>query len=223
MYFSCNNSLRKKYNFEGTLKAVKKVLNLWRWRGLSLLGKIQIVKSFAIPKFMSKAALIKVHVSNDLIQVIKKELHCFIWNGKDKVRDIEHGGLKMLDIESMTKAQRIMCLKKYIEDSTSSWKLFLDFYLAKVSGKFILKCQVDTSKLPIRLPNFYKDCLDALAFLTKTNVVTYEDIMNQVIWNNKNILSQGRSIYLPFFHKCEIIKIGDLISKDCIFLNPCDA
>ncbi len=46
----------------------------------------------------------------------------FIWNGKDKVKrlalinDIEHGGLKMLDIEYMINAQRIMCLKKYIED-----------------------------------------------------------------------------------------------------------
>ena len=76
---------------------------MWKWRGLTLLGKIQIVKSFAIPKFMSKASLI--HVSKDLIQAVNKELYNFIWNGKDKVKrlalinDIEYGGLKMLDIE----------------------------------------------------------------------------------------------------------------------------
>ena len=70
---------------------------MWKWRGLTLLGKIQIVKSFAIPKFMSKAALI--HVSNDLIHDVNKELYSFIWNGKDKVKrsalinDIEQGGL----------------------------------------------------------------------------------------------------------------------------------
>ena len=32
------------------------------------------------------------------------------------INDVEYGGLKMLDIESMILAQRTMCLKKYIED-----------------------------------------------------------------------------------------------------------
>ena len=54
----------------------------------------------------------------------------------------------MLDIESMIKAQRIINLKRYIEDSISSWKFFFDFNLTKMGGKFILKCQVHTSKLP---------------------------------------------------------------------------
>ena len=53
---------------------------------------------------------------------VNKELYHFIWNGKDKVKrvalinDIEDGGLKMLDIECMIRAQRIICLKKNIED-----------------------------------------------------------------------------------------------------------
>jgi len=56
---------------------------MWKWRGLTLLGKIQVVKSFAIPKLVSKAAL--NYVSKDLIQAVNKELYGFIWNGKDKV------------------------------------------------------------------------------------------------------------------------------------------
>ena len=42
----------------------------------------------------------------------------FIWKGKDKVKpsalihDIEDGGLKMLDLESMISAQRVMLRKK---------------------------------------------------------------------------------------------------------------
>ena len=152
-------------------------------------------------------------------------MHGFIWNGKDKVKrsvlinDVEHGGLKMLDIECMIKAQRIMCLKKYIEDYVSPWKILLDYYLGNVGGKFILKCQFDTCKLPISLPVFYEDYFDAWSFLAKTDVVTYGDIMNQVIWNNKNILSQGKSIYQPLFHKCGIITVGDLISNDRAFLK----
>ena len=65
-----------------------------------------------------------------------------------------------------------------------------------MGGKFILKCQFDTCKLPIPLPVIYKDCFDAWSFLAKTDVVTYGDIMNQVIWNNKNILIVNVNLYI---------------------------
>lgn len=197
---------------------------MWKWRGLTLIGKIQIVKSFAIPKFMSKASLI--HVSKDLIQAVNKELYSFIWKGKDKVKrlalinDIENGGLKMLDIESMVLAQRTMCLKKYIEDYVSPWKIFLNHYLKKLGGKFILQCHFDCQKLPIFLPEFYKDCLAAWSTLSSKEVCSYEDVMNQYLWNNKNILCEGKSLYYAFFHiNCGISKIGDLVSKDNTFLE----
>ena len=45
------------------------------------------------------------------------------------------------------------------------------------------------------------------------------NVSNQVIWNNKKILSQGKFLYQPLFHKCEIIKVGDLISNDRTFLK----
>ena len=44
-------------------------------------------------------------------------------------------------------------------------------------------------------------------------------VMNQVIWNNKNILSQEKSIYQHLFHNCGIVKVGDLVSKDRSFLK----
>ena len=70
---------------------------MWRRRGLTLLGRIQIVKTFAIPKFMYKVSLISV--SEDLIKDVNKLLYGFIWKGNDKIKhtalvnDIENGGL----------------------------------------------------------------------------------------------------------------------------------
>ena len=71
-----NNVKRKKANFDSVLKSIKKVLNMWRWRGMTLIGRIQIVKSFAIRKIMSRASLIPV--SSELIKVFNKELYSFI-------------------------------------------------------------------------------------------------------------------------------------------------
>ena len=87
----------KKANFEAIVKSIKRTLRMWKWRGLTLIGRIQIVKSFATPKFMSKASF--SHVLNDLIQAANKEFLHFIWKGKDKIKrfalinNIEYGGL----------------------------------------------------------------------------------------------------------------------------------
>ena len=43
-------------------------------------------------------------------------------------------------------------------------------------------------KLPINLPDFYKECPDAWSELNATRATSYEDIVNQIIWNNKQIL-----------------------------------
>ena len=57
---------------------------------------------------MSKASLIPV--ASELIKEVNKELYSFNWKGKGKrSNDIEDGGLKILDLDSMISAQRITC------------------------------------------------------------------------------------------------------------------
>ena len=121
VYFGGNGKERDDLNYRETLKSIKKSLNLWKWRGLSLL--IQIVKTFAIPKLMFRASAIPI--SRELLKNADSIFYSFIWNGKDKVKrnvltaTIENGGLNMLDIDSMVHIKRVLCLKKYLEDYPS--------------------------------------------------------------------------------------------------------
>ena len=48
---------------------------------------------------------------------------------------------------------------------------------------------------------------------------SYEGIMNQIIWNNKYILSEGKSFFQLVFYNREILEVGDLVSRDCVFLK----
>ena len=41
------------------LESIKKTINLWKWRGLFLIGRIQIVKTFAIRKLMFRVSAIQ--------------------------------------------------------------------------------------------------------------------------------------------------------------------
>ena len=129
IYFGGDAKKREELNFWKTLESIKKTINLWKWRGLSLIGRIQIVKTFAIPKLMFRASAISV--SKDLVKEAESISDNFIWNGKDKVKrnavisKVENGGLNMLDTESMIRTKRVICLQKFLEDYESPWKMFL--------------------------------------------------------------------------------------------------
>ena len=68
----------------------------------TLLGKIQIIKSFVIPKILHRAAALPCE--NDFIKELNQLLFEFLWRGKDKIKrtaminKIEYGGLKMPDV-----------------------------------------------------------------------------------------------------------------------------
>ena len=127
VYFGYGAKQRDELNFRNTLKSLK-TINLWKQRGLSLLGRIQIIKTFAIPKLMYRASVLPI--SKDLIKEADSLFYYFIWNGKDKVKrnvmisEDEKGGLNMLDIDYMVRTRRVICIKKHLEDYKSPWKAF---------------------------------------------------------------------------------------------------
>ena len=203
VYFTYNESQRKKLNFDEILKSIKEKLQRWKWRDLTILGRIQIVKTFVIPLFMDRASLICVQ--KDTVIEVNRLLFQFIWKGKDKVKrlslvgDIDEGGLKAPHVESIIKSQRIMCCKKFAHDQQSNWKIILSHYLKHVGSKILLRCAYDLKKLPINLPIYYEECLRCLAEYSCASEITEQalcqEIHNAVIWNNKFICIQGRSIF----------------------------
>jgi len=130
IYFGYDEKQRNDLNFRQTLKSIKKSINMWKWRNLSLLGKIQIIKTFVILKLMFRTSVIPIF--NDLVKEANLIFYNFIWNEKDKVKrcalisDIDKGGLKMLDIESMVSARRVICFKKFLADYQPKY-LEIDF------------------------------------------------------------------------------------------------
>ena len=95
-------------------------------------------------------------------------------------------------------------MKRYIEEYSNPWKNILDTFLGEVGGKFILHC---------------KECLEEWSDLNATNVVSYDDVVNQTIWNNKHIPIEKKSCFIKHLIDHGIVKIGDLISNTDRFLE----
>ena len=149
----------------------------------------------------------------------------FIWKGKDKIKclalisDIEDGGLKAPHLDSIIKTQRIVCCKRLLSEQPCSWKTILLHYLKPVGGKFILCCDFDVKTLPIKVPMFYEECLKYFAecSVAKQGSVqntTNADLLKIILWNNKAICADGKSVYYNKLANKGIFRIGDLISKD---------
>ena len=126
----------------------------------------------------------------------------------------------MLDIQSVILARRVLIFKRYVDNNYESpWKVILDYFLSGVGEKFILQCNFDTRKLPIYLPVFYKECLNAWATLNEVSVLSYEDVVSQIIWNNKNITIRKASIFYKKVMRKGIVTMGDLVSDTGVFLK----
>ena len=75
-----------------------------------MIGRIQVIKTFAIPKFMFRASLISL--TKEIVKQVNAVLYNFIWDsGKDKIKrlslisDYENGGLRMPHIEAFIKTK----------------------------------------------------------------------------------------------------------------------
>ena len=71
-------------------------------------------------------------------------------------------------------------------------------------------CNFNYTKLPITLPEFYKECTATWALLNEDNPSAFSEIANQVIWNNQFICIESKSIYNSRLIDLGIVRIGDL-------------
>jgi len=98
-----NNQCHEKTAIE-RLDGIKKLINIWSSRGLSIYGKDIIIKSFLIPKFVYLCLLLPTPkvIVNKLNQLFFK----FLWKGTNKVT-YEKGSLIMIDLNSMVQSLRL--------------------------------------------------------------------------------------------------------------------
>ena len=102
IHFSYDLKQANTLNFEEKVCSLEKTLNNWKKRKLTLIGKINIVKTLGLSKLIYCSSL--PTVSKSLIDRINKIIFSFIWEGKPPkinkktiIGEKHCGGLKMID------------------------------------------------------------------------------------------------------------------------------
>ena len=80
-YFSYNSRIKEECNFLKIVSNVQSVLNLWRYRNLTLEGRIVVFKSLAISKIVFQALI--APVPTHVIKALETIQTSFLWNNSN--------------------------------------------------------------------------------------------------------------------------------------------
>ena len=103
IHHSYNQKLAENRNLLSLIGGLQNVISLWKSRGLTLAGKIQIFKTFGISKFLYLSTM--TNIPKSIIEEVHKIQENFLWNEKNSkikhstlIGEYEWGGLKKLTL-----------------------------------------------------------------------------------------------------------------------------
>ena len=210
-------------NFNERIGNMKKQLDIWRSRNLSLKGKIIILKTLILPQILFLFNLI--YVPKSVLDQIDKLFFSFLWNSKpSKVKrstiigSITSGGLKMVDIYIMHKVAKAMWIKRLSSIDQCHWKtLFLKLLAMKET---LVNKRLDNTFFQKCVTAFHKQVLESWTEIYCSKSFTFKEILNEYILYNKYITIAKGTISVERFpnnlgHNVKIIDMldnsGDLL------------
>ena len=190
IWFSYNKAEMIDLNFNERIGNMKKQLDIWRSRNLSLKGKIVILKTLILPQILFLFNLI--YVPKSVLDQIDKLFFSFLWNSDpSKVKrstiigSITSGGLKMVDIYIMHKVAKAMWIKRLSSIDQCHWKtLFLKLLAMKET---LLNKRLDNTFFQKCATAFHKQVLESWTEIYCSKSFTYKEILNEYILYNKYI------------------------------------
>ena len=137
--FSLNSTLLFDLNYKEKLKQMERVINCWKMRNLSLIGRVCVIKTLVLPQLIYLFSVLSIKLPSSFFKTLNTMFFKFIWNGgNDRVQrkvtynDYTQAGLKMIDISSFATAQKMMWVKLLLDENFDSpWKCIELLFLEK--------------------------------------------------------------------------------------------
>ncbi len=225
IYVGHDKLLNEKLNWFDKLDEIRQLLSLWSARDLSIYGKVQIIKTFAVSQLVLVASLLPV--PKDIVTEINRMFFKFIWKGKDKLKRLklinshDKGGVNMVDISSMFESLKASWIHRIsaADPTQSSWVQLANYFLKKLCDINTIKCfSVDRSSiLPVLkdLHPFYREVVCSYSYANYVSFETFcDNIFDQPLWGNRfihvNLKGRKNVLFLRNWIRSGINKIGDL-------------
>ena len=201
----------------------KRLLSVWRKRNLTIYGRAVIINVIALSQLLYNMNVIVT--PEYVLKEVETCIYDFLWKGKrDKIKrvcminDYSKGGIRVTDIRSKLTALKASWVKRLDIGTFARWKLIPYFYL-NYYGKddLIFKmnfnqiCRfpyMENSKISI----FYKEMVLSwhISNIVNCPPINVSQIKNEVIWGNRYILNNNKTLFLKRWIDVGITHIGDI-------------
>ena len=146
IYFSNCKKVSDNRNFYDKLDALENTLNNWKRRKLTLLRKINIVKSLGLSKLIFNASVLPI--PEKFSDQVNKITFSFIWDNKTAkikkttlIGEKENGSLNMIDFSLVNKALKCLWVKRFSLNENTSWTVIAHEATSLLEGfNFLVTC-----------------------------------------------------------------------------------
>ena len=188
-------------NYSSMVEKVRTILEAWYNRGLSLLGKVQVVNTLVASLFIHKMMVLPM-IPTTIVKNIDNVIRSFLWNGKKaKIaytilqNTKEQGGVGLVNIERRDKALKATW-PQILNSEKDYQQVVFEVMRCQCLGEDIWRCSLlpeDVASLKIK-SQFWEDVLKSWC---EYNFHHDRRVENQLIWLNSEIRIAGK----PFFWK----------------------
>lgn len=200
-------------NIQNNVDKCSEILNHWLQRDLTLFGRTMLTKIESLSRFIYPAY--SLAISQRQIKEINRIHFNFIWKNKhhyikkgDLWKDYGDGGLKAIDFEIMNGVLKVKWLQSFLKNGNDIWFSLPSFIFNKVGGiQFLLTCDFEITKLPIKISAFHQQVLLQWKMIFKHNFIPHTILL----WNNRVILSRRKSIFMEAWFEKGIWSIVHLM------------
>ena len=188
-------------NFEILIEKTKRILESWYNRGLSLIGKVQVVNTLVASLFVYKMMVLPT-MSNTMFKRLDNLIRDYIWKGKkSKIayttlqNPKQEGGLNLVNLRKRDKALKATWPQILYSENEYAKVVYGIMGIPELQED-IWRCNLSPEDVSIldNEPDFWKD---VLKYWCEFNYYGKKREENQIIWYNSDIRIRNK----PFFWK----------------------
>ena len=213
--FHMNLEQMVKKNYEDRIERMKKMINFWKRRYLSPLGKITVVKTLFIPIF-NHLFISLPNPTENILKSINDIFFDFIWQGPSKIKksviikDYSEGGLRMINVSNFIQSLKCTWIRR-LTTADGTWTSLTSHF---INIEKLLNCGKDyPDSLVERTSNcFWKDVLRSYSnVLGSTKITNKYDFLSCPLFYNKDLLIGGKSFFFKSWYDKGLRYINDLV------------
>ena len=221
IYIGYNKKDIEVSNFRHKISKMKQILNSWKQRDLTLIGKILVMKTLVTSLFRYLARVISF--PKEIEDEIQRCMYEVLWNSSTHkvkknviIQDYEYGGLRMEDFETVVKVEQLTWIRYYLSDIDGIWRTTMEHSIGENNLNILLRRNFNPGKLGT---DFYQRVLETWKSIKYKHEDTDIGISNQYIFYNDAFSLNACMVYSQSMFQAGIWQIKDLFDCQSEFHN----